>query len=221
MSTLTPPSPAARETQGRNNQSWAVTLTVVRPKIRAVSTQPGSHRHESSHDAATLDRPVVAGSYSMRIPATPITLSAAARHRGSGLKFLALSILAFCTAGFLAWEIPSTPALGVRMAIVAGVCGIAGLTMFHLALRNLLGQVCVDSHGVSWTPRYTGFAIPWKDLHHWSVDAAAIHLRSTKSKSHYSIERDLLTVYDQNRLIGILASCVSEREVSPQTAAAS
>lgn len=154
------------------------------------------------------------GSYSVRFPAVPLVLSAATRHRAAGFKFLFLSLLAFAAAGFLIYELPNTPTLRMEMMIVISICIILGVAMIHWSVRSLLGRLRIDAGGMRWTPGYCGFVVPWKDLRHWSVDSIAFHFRSRKSRSSVTIDRDLLTIDDQNRLQEVLSACIGDRELS-------
>lgn len=183
-----------------------VRLTVVRNRTRlSLHTSDDSANTADSEQAAT-------GSYCVMIPSSPISLSAASRHRGSGIKFLAFSLLAFGTAGFIGYELPKTPTLSTQMIVLIAICTLAGIAMLHLALGKLWGCLRVDARGVRWTPSYAGFDFAWKDLRSWNADHLSFHFRTRKAAHAYSIDRELFSIDDQNRLLAMLSACVGQRE---------
>jgi hypothetical protein len=199
----------AHETEAPRSQRLAVNLTVVRPHLprlpAGVRDQRAEH-HRRPHDEHAKH----GGGYTLRIPATPATFSVAARHWGAGIKYAALAVAAAGTAAFLASEVSVMPELRTRIVLVALVCALVGLVMLHLAVRDLFGRLRVDSQGLRWSPWYSGFVIPWKDLQSWNFDGFAFQFRTVK-KALYDLERDLLTTDDQERLHILLSSCAAEK----------
>lgn len=188
----------------RSETHSTIRLTIVRggvsSAIRSAAEPRASQAAEFSAD-----------SYSVTFPAAPLVLSAASRHRAAGIKFLSFSVLALATAGFLVYELPKTPSLKTELIIVAVVSAMLGVAMLHWALRSLLGRLRIDAGGLRWTPGYSGFNIAWKDLRHWAADPLAFHLHTRKSRTTLTIERDLLTLDDQDLLHATLTACVGER----------
>lgn len=191
-----------------SNRPATVRLTVVR------SRTPSSPSKSSSADLASDGYSASSGSYSVRIPAAPLTLSAAALHRATGIKFLVGSVLAFATAAFIGYELPNTPTLWTQMIVLILVCGLAGIAMLHLALGRLLGRLRVDAYGVRCTPAYSGFKFAWKDLRSWSADGLSFQFRTRKNGGVYTVARELFSLDDQNRLLATLSACAGEQELA-------
>lgn len=198
----------------------SVSLTVIRKAGRHTtphqrSHEPGRHDdHATGHDGhVNPHNAAKTRTFTTRIPAGPLTLQFAKRRWKSGVKSLLGSVAAVATGAFLASQISTTPAIRVQVVIVSGVCIVGGLVLLYLAIRDLLGRLRVDSHGIRLSPAYLGFSIPWTDLYGWEVDGLAFGFSTARSEHTYSAEQALLSDADGAALSALLNSCVPEKRM--------
>jgi hypothetical protein len=178
----------------QRNLGRAVTVTVLRTPSRTAPVKATNR-------------------YTLRIPSRPATFAFAKQHWVAGVRHAVLSFAAFGAAAFLAIEIPHTPLLRTRMAIVAIVCLLIGVGLGHLALRNLLGRLRVDARGIRLSPLYCGFSIPWGELYRWELDGHAFRFFVAGAKVPRIVEREYLGAADQTTLREMLVACAAEKEL--------
>lgn len=129
----------------------------------------------------------------------------------NGILTLIGSGLMMTTGSFLLYEIPSTPALRMQMAILAGLLLIGALAMLWKVMVDLFGSVRVDRDGIHMLPAVAGFSAPWSNVLRWEVcdDHSASYLPCLKIWTRgrpdpYSVPAGFLGHQDLRRLRKLL-----------------
>lgn len=152
--------------------------------------------------------------YSVLIPSTPVVVRFFRQRLGAGLRTLAGTVLGISLGAYLATEIATSHPLQANVAFVAAVYCLLGIALIPMTVRELFGVLKVDSYGISVTPGFVGFTVPWDDLDRWTIDGTAFRFHSRKSGVTESVRIDQLSPQNRQILIDTLKACASQRERS-------
>lgn len=146
------------------------------------------------------------------VPRSPLQLNFRTQKLADGLRGLAGVVFGFGVGVFLLTHIPATPKLYLQVTSVAIVCLLLAASLLPFTIGCLLGQLRIDSVGISVTPRLVGFRISWHDLQCWSLEGLQLHLLSRRSDREEIIALHALPPGDRLLVRDIMQSCAGEKE---------
>ena len=125
----------------------------------------------TNRSTAELETPSTATARSIHgsNPGTSAVFRMAQSRAGAGFVKLGCGLLSAALGVFLFVEVPKTPGLALNLAIIGGMGIIAALVLAMLAYRDFAGRLAVDEQGISLTPRWAGFHLPWKQASSWQT----------------------------------------------------
>ena len=117
----------------------------------------------------TLSTAVIPRTVAIDESGLPVRLSYTTRRRTKGLALAVAAAGLLLTGLFMLSQITSTPAVAVQLCAVGLLLTGGGLAVLHSAARQSLGALTIDDQGISQSPSFAGFSIPWQALSRWVV----------------------------------------------------